>query len=290
MNKIITERAAFCIQSWWSCLKLKKRAVALTNIRNHVAKIQSNELYLEQTIYQNINHVISGAHQAFRFREQTIMFDFNPSSFGVHMKVQEAFDVNRYSDCAVPQWLKVQIEPPNFQSTANLNSVLALMHFNQADCSIVPATKVLDYQRCQMDIDRKLLYLRIPCASVLEARKRALVLAYLTYDMTRHNFVKLSTSQMLETPFDMQNIYEVQELYDLQMFEDVVDVQANLAKQQQQLHQGMILTDQDAKTLENNAKFKSVELNENFMNVDQNEGNLSETQNEDDRPASPEEL
>ena len=52
----------------------------------------------------------------------------------------------------------------------------------------------------------------------------------------------------------------------------------------------MILTDQDAKTLENNAKFKSVELNENFMNVDQNEGNLSETQNEDDRPASPEEL
>lgn len=47
VNKIITERAAFCIQSWWSCLKLKKRAVALTNIRNHVAKIQSNELYLE---------------------------------------------------------------------------------------------------------------------------------------------------------------------------------------------------------------------------------------------------
>ena len=95
---------------------------------------------------------------------------------------------------------------------------------------------------------------------------------------------------MLETPFDMQNIYEVQELYDLQMFEDVVDVQANLARQQQQLHQGMILTDQDAKTLENNAKFKSVELNENFMNVDQNDGNFSETQNADDRPASPEEF
>ena len=31
----------------------------------------------------------------------------------------------------------------------------------------------------------------------------------------------------------------------------------------------MILTDQDAKTLENNTKFKSVELNENFVNVDQ---------------------
>jgi hypothetical protein len=32
----------------------------------------------------------------------------------------------------------------------------------------------------------------------------------------------------------------------------------------------MILTDKDAKTLENNAQFKSVELNENFINVDFN--------------------
>ena len=32
----------------------------------------------------------------------------------------------------------------------------------------------------------------------------------------------------------------------------------------------MILTDKDAKTLENNTKFKSVELNENFVNVDMN--------------------
>ena len=31
----------------------------------------------------------------------------------------------------------------------------------------------------------------------------------------------------------------------------------------------MILTDKDAKTLENNAQFKSVELNENFINDNQ---------------------
>ena len=30
----------------------------------------------------------------------------------------------------------------------------------------------------------------------------------------------------------------------------------------------MILTDKDAKTLENNNKFKSVELNDNFVNVE----------------------
>lgn len=81
-----------------------------------------------------------------------------------------------------------------------------------------------------MDIDRNLYYLKIPCSSVLEARKRALVLAYLTYDMTRHIFVKFNTASMLESPYDHQNIYEVQELYNLDMYEDLVDVKANLSQ------------------------------------------------------------
>jgi hypothetical protein len=37
----------------------------------------------------------------------------------------------------------------------------------------------------------------------------------------------------------------------------------------------MILTDKDAKTLENNTKFKSVELNEKFINVEGKESRLS---------------
>lgn len=60
----------------------------------------------------------------------------------------------------------------------------------------------MDYKRCKMDIDRNLYYLKITCNSVLEAKRRALVLAYLTYDMTRHIFVKLNTGEMLESPFD----------------------------------------------------------------------------------------
>lgn len=52
----------------------------------------------------------------------------------------------------------------------------------------------------------------------------------------------------------------------------------------------MILTDKDAKTLENNTKFKSVELNENFINVDMNTGVEKIQTKEDDRPNSPEDL
>ena len=78
VTKIVQKRAAYCIQNWWSSLKLRKRMIALANIKQHIQKINSNEIYLEQIVYQNINSVISEAHRAFRFREQTVMFDFDP--------------------------------------------------------------------------------------------------------------------------------------------------------------------------------------------------------------------
>jgi hypothetical protein len=34
--KIIKRRAALCVQSWWSNMKLKKRMLALSNIRDHI--------------------------------------------------------------------------------------------------------------------------------------------------------------------------------------------------------------------------------------------------------------
>lgn len=86
---IIQRRAAYCIQEWWSNLKLKKRLSALANISRHAKQISSKTLYLEQTIYNNINTVVKNAHAYFRFREQTILFDFNPTTFGIHMAVDE---------------------------------------------------------------------------------------------------------------------------------------------------------------------------------------------------------
>ena len=75
----------------------------------------------------------------------------------------------------------------------------------------------MDYKQCKIDIDRNLYYLKISCDSVLEDRKRALILAYLTYDMTRHVFVKLNTAKMLENPFNNKNVYEVRDLYNLEI-------------------------------------------------------------------------
>lgn len=81
-----------------------------------------------------------------------------------------------------------------------------------------------------MDIDRELLFLKIQCSSVMEARKRALVMAFMTYEITNHIFVKLNTGEMLENPYDLQNIYHVKAQYDLEEYDDGIDVKHNVMR------------------------------------------------------------
>ena len=122
------------------------------------------------------------------------MFDFDENApNGIRLQVEQAQDVQRFNMNSLPEWMDLKMERPA-SNTPNLNNILALFHYNQADCQIVPATYIMNYKRCKMDIDRNLYFMKITCASIQEARKRALVLAYLTYDMTRHIFVKLNTS------------------------------------------------------------------------------------------------
>ena len=61
-------------------------------------------------------------------------------------------------------------------------------------------------------------------------------MAYLTYDMTRHLFVKLSTSKMLVDPFIHQNIYDSHEIFGLEIKNEEVDVKALLSDQASQPH------------------------------------------------------
>ena len=68
VKMIIKKRTALCLQTWWSGLKVRKRLIALQNIRSHLLKINSNTLYLEQTIYQNINYVVQEANTKLKFQ------------------------------------------------------------------------------------------------------------------------------------------------------------------------------------------------------------------------------
>jgi len=192
---IIRKRAALCIQEWWRNLCLRKRVTALMNIKRHISQINSSDIYIEETIYENINDVVAAARQGFRFREQEIMIDFNPVTFGICMQVDERAMTGcfRYNQLSVPAWFGVNLKPPDFLVTPYVNNMQAFFHFNKGDCSIHPATYIVDYKKCKIDIDRNVYFVKLSCASVEEARKRAVVMAYLTYDMTRHQFVKVHT-------------------------------------------------------------------------------------------------
>ena len=98
-------------------------------------------------------------------------------------------------------------------------------------------------------------------------------MAYLTYDMTRHLFVKLATGTMLEDPFIHQSIYQTHELFGYEIKQQDVDVKTLIPKQEMQPHQGMISTEKDARALQHSTRFKSVELNEKylFMSVKDNQ-------------------
>ena len=172
-------------------------------------------------------------------------------------------------------WFGVPLHPPEFMQSPYINKLEALFHFTQDDCQILPATSIMDYQNCQIDIDRNLYFLQINCGSVDEARRRAIVMAYLTYDMTRHLFVRMSTSKMLEDPFIHQNIYDSHEIFGLEIKNEEVDVKALLSSQSAQPHLGMISSEKDAQILQTTTKFKSVELNEKYLFIsirDQHEG------------------
>jgi len=105
--------------------------MALCKIRQHVAMIQSPTIYIEQTLYNNVNEVITGALSGFRFREQAVMFDFNPTKFEVHMAVDEEPNngIYRYKELAVPRWFGVPLHPPDFMQSPYINKLEALFHF-----------------------------------------------------------------------------------------------------------------------------------------------------------------
>jgi len=115
----------------------------LEYIKNHVNRIDSNTLYLEQSIYINLNEIAARIHNQYRFTEQSVMFDFNPHTFQVHMQVQENLPpdgVGRYSVISVPRWFNIPLKVPDFMATQNVNNLLALFHFNMGDCRVIPST------------------------------------------------------------------------------------------------------------------------------------------------------
>ena len=85
-----------------------------------------------------------------------------------------------------------------------------------------------------VDVDRDCYYIEVNCSSPDEAKKRALVLAYLTYDVRVHNFVRLNTAYMMENPHTMKEMYKIFDKFKIDIIgskTDEIDLKAVVAKQ-----------------------------------------------------------
>ena len=65
---------------------------ALEKIRQHVDKIESPILFIEQSVYQNLNEIAAKIHKQYRFTEQSVKFDFNPKSLEKRGKRHDHYD------------------------------------------------------------------------------------------------------------------------------------------------------------------------------------------------------
>ena len=68
-------------------------------------------------------------------------------------------------------------------------------------------------------MDREAYYIEVNCSSTDEAKKRALVLAYLTYDVREVNFVRLNSSRMMENPHLMNKMYKILDTFGIELID-----------------------------------------------------------------------
>lgn len=243
-------------------------------MKHHIDKIDSNVLYIEQSIYQNLNDIAAKIHNQYRFTEQSVMFDFNPHTYQIHMQVQENIPQDgsvpgRYSQIAVPRWFNLPLKVPDFLATQNVNNLLALFHFNVGDCRVVPSTHIIDYHKQKIDVDRQCYYIEVNCSSVDEAKKRALVLAYLTYDVREHNFVRLTTGYMMANAHLMNKMYKIFDTHGIDFIdkEQGLDLKSLIATQERQQHGGFLCSDKDQNEMRYHDRYKTMLFNDRLVHM-----------------------
>jgi hypothetical protein len=158
---------------------------------------------------------------------------------------------------------------PDFLATQNVNNLLALFHFSVGDCRVVPSTHIINYKKQTIDVDRECYYIEVNCSSIDEAKKRALVLAYLTYDVREHNFVRLNTGKMMENPHMMNKMYKILDTFGIDLIDkdQGLDLKALVAIQDRQPHSGFLCTDKDQNEMRYHDRYKTMLFNDRLIHM-----------------------
>ena len=108
--EIIHSRAGLYIQRWWRWNNLRMRLKVLEEIKKHCQKIQSNTLYLEESLYLYVNEKLVNAEKPKQkqLMEQKAQFGF---SDGKTLTWYDSNNFGRYNfeDYAAPKWLNIPL-------------------------------------------------------------------------------------------------------------------------------------------------------------------------------------
>jgi len=123
--------------------------------------------------------------------------------------------VTRYHSQAIPYWFGIPFRNLEFSQTPFYNDLQALFHLNEADAIVLPIDYVVNHKNKALDIDRELCFLQCTFSSLEEARRRAYIIATLTYDVHQRVFANLATADMLEDPFQLQRIVKLRKRFEI---------------------------------------------------------------------------
>lgn len=103
------------------------------------------------------------------------------------------------------------------------------------------------------------------------------MLAYLTYDVREHNFVRLNAGFMMENPHLMHQMYKIFDKFQLELEENgdqdqgvggpTIDLKSVISVQARQQHAGFICSEKDKNELRYHDRYKTLLFNERLIHV-----------------------
>ena len=152
-------------------------------------------IYLEETLYLELPKMITQiANKSTRFVEQYVAFGFEGN---LKQIIIRNLKVERFETALVPHWvLPEENSDDDFRkNTLNLgeqlflNDLMAIFHFTDSyaspegtsDTQVKDFNQIVNYRHKTIDLQKGLKFIEIRCGSVEEARKRALLVALLTF-------------------------------------------------------------------------------------------------------------
>lgn len=90
-----------------------------------------------------------------------------------------------------------------------VNDLMGIFHFTNAgkvddsqnDSQVKDFNQIVNYRHKSIDLQKGLKFIEIKCGSVQEARRRALLIALLTYYFKQQFFIRVFTQRQLEEGF-----------------------------------------------------------------------------------------